>query len=183
MQEFKVSEATAAYRRFYLFLVDLTDGHTPETGEAGGQPQISKNGAGFTNTTAVLVHVGRGQYYVELTAAELDTLGYIQIAYNSANVREFPGQGHVVAYNPHSATDLGLSYLTVLGAAIAEPTTTISATPTPVQLWGLQVQLLRNMLKATATEIKAHNDAGVAIAKYTITDDGTTFTRNKQAAP
>jgi len=69
------SESTAARRRVPIHLVDATDGITPETGESGGQPQFSKNGAAFGNTSATLTAVSNGFYYVELTAGELDTLG------------------------------------------------------------------------------------------------------------
>ena len=75
MQVFYQTEITAARRRCYLFLVDATDGITPEVGEAAGQPQISINGAGFGNTTNTLVAVGNGSYYVELTVAEVSILG------------------------------------------------------------------------------------------------------------
>ena len=109
MQQFELSEATAARRRFYLHLVDATDGITPETGEAAGQPQISKNGAAFGNTTATLTAIANGAYYVELTAAELDTLAGGMVRYKSANTAEFQDVFQVVAYDPYSATNLGLS--------------------------------------------------------------------------
>jgi len=75
MLEFVQSETTATRRRVPLHLVDATDGITPETGEAAGQPQLSKNGGAFANTSATLLHVASGFYTVELTAGELDTLG------------------------------------------------------------------------------------------------------------
>ncbi len=106
---FQQSEATAARRRFPVYLVDATDGLTPETGEAAGQPQISKNGAAFGNTSATLTAIGNGAYYVELTATELDTLGMIVVRFKSANTAEFNMHAQVVAYDPYSATDLGLS--------------------------------------------------------------------------
>lgn len=86
---FTAAEATAARRRLPLYLVDATDGITPETGETGGQPQISVNGGAWTNTTATLTAVGNGGYYVELTAAELGTAGHIGWRYKSANTAEF----------------------------------------------------------------------------------------------
>jgi len=89
------SQTTAARRRFPVFLVDVTDGLTPETGENGGQPQLSKNGGSFANTSATLVAVGNGHYYVELTALELDTLGYIVVRFKSANTAEFNMDGQV----------------------------------------------------------------------------------------
>ena len=100
---FVQSEATAARRRFPVFLVDATDGITAETGEAGGQSQISKNGGAFANTTATLTAIGNGAYYVELTATELDTAGDIIVRYKSANTAEFDAPGDVLGSNIHSS--------------------------------------------------------------------------------
>jgi hypothetical protein len=83
------NDGTPARRRLYLLLVDDTDGKTPETGEAGGQPQISMNGGSFSNTVNTLVAIGNGSYYVELTAAEENTDGRGIVRYKSANTREF----------------------------------------------------------------------------------------------
>src|SRR3972149_129187 len=124
MQQFKLSEATAARRQFYLHLVDATDGITPETGEAGGQPQISKNGAGFGNTSATLTAIGNGAYYVVLTTNELDTLGAIMVRYKSANTAEFQDIAYVVAYDPYDAAGLGLSRI---DAAISSRSTLTQA--------------------------------------------------------
>lgn len=90
------SEATAARRRVPLHLVDGTDGITPETGEAAGQSQVSKNGAAFGNTSATLTAIGNGAYYVELTAGELDTLGWVIVRFKSANTAEFQIMVNVV---------------------------------------------------------------------------------------
>lgn len=101
---YKVSEGTAARRRVYVGpLFDATDGFTLETGEAAGQPQLSKNGAAFANTTATLVAIASGLYYVELTAAELDTVGKIAVRYKSAATREFQVVHEVVAFDPYTA--------------------------------------------------------------------------------
>jgi hypothetical protein len=116
---FLLSEGTAAERRFPIYLVDATDGLTPETGEAAGQPQISKNGAAFGNTSATLTAVGNGSYYVELTAAELDTLGMIQVRYKSANTAEFAAPARVVAFDPFDAVRLGVTSLPNAAAAAA----------------------------------------------------------------
>jgi hypothetical protein len=106
-----LSESTAARRRVYFHLVDATDGITAETGEAAGQPQLSKNGAAFANTSATLTAIANGRYYVELTAGELDTLGSIQLRYKSANTAEGIAGGQVAAFNPYDAVRLGLSAL------------------------------------------------------------------------
>lgn len=102
---YKLSEGTAARRRVLVgVLVDATDGFTPETGEAAGQPQLSKNGGAWANTTATLVSIGNGRYYVELTAAELDTVGRIAVRYKSAATREYQTEGlSVVAFDPYTS--------------------------------------------------------------------------------
>jgi hypothetical protein len=98
MQGFQRSCLIDTQRRLFLFLVDATDGITPELGEAGGQPQISKNGAAFANTAGVLVAIGNGAYYVELTRGEIDTIGWILVRYKSANTAEFQGIAHISAF-------------------------------------------------------------------------------------
>lgn len=97
MQIFTRADPIEAHRRFYLFLVDATDGITPETSEANGQPEISVNGAAFTNTSATLVAIGDGAYYVILTISEIDTYGWIIVRYKSANTAEFQGLAQVIA--------------------------------------------------------------------------------------
>ena len=96
MQYFKQSEGTAARRRFFIHLVDATDGITVETGVTG-TPQISKNGGAFTNTTNTLTEVANGLYYVDLTATELDTLGKVVVRFKTAATAEFQDIGLVAA--------------------------------------------------------------------------------------
>jgi len=75
---FRQSESTAARRRVPLAV--------PTGGLAGVQPKISKNGAAFANTANTLVGIsdsGTDQaYYVELTAGELDTAGFVIVRYD-----------------------------------------------------------------------------------------------------
>lgn len=112
------SESTAARRRVYFHLVDATDGMTPETGEAAGQPQISTNGGSWANTSATLTAIGNGRYYVELTAGELGTLGNLQLRYKSANTAEAIASAQVVLHDPFTAalTAAGVWDYTVEGA-------------------------------------------------------------------
>lgn len=97
MQMIRQSEAAATLRYVYLFLVDATDGITPETGEAGGQPQLSKNGAALSATTNTLVAIGNGGYYLELAVSEVDILGWILVRYKSANTAEFQTLVQIIA--------------------------------------------------------------------------------------
>lgn len=91
----KKNEATAGLRRMYFHCVDATDGMTPETGEAGGQPQVSVNGDAFGTQTiiGVLVAIGNGRYYAELTQAGVNIAdrSIIEGRYKSANTAEAIG--------------------------------------------------------------------------------------------
>lgn len=90
------NEFAAARRRFYFFLVDAGDMKTPEEGENGGQPQISIDGAAWTNVgIGTLVHVGaagtnEGQYYADVTqaAVNIDGPAEIHARYKSAATTE-----------------------------------------------------------------------------------------------
>jgi hypothetical protein len=104
---YKQSESVALRRQVYFHLVDATDGITPETGETGGQPQISKNGAAFGSTTNTLVAIGNGSYYCELTAAELSDFGFIMVRFKSANTAEYQILAQVIADDPYIVHGVG----------------------------------------------------------------------------
>jgi len=82
-QIFVKDETIADRRKFFLNLVDQS------TSDAAigvtGTPRLSKNGGSSSDTTNDLVEVDStnmpGLYYVELTAAELDTSGFISISF------------------------------------------------------------------------------------------------------
>lgn len=130
---YTVSESVAVKRRFPVYLVDETDGITPETGEAGGQPQISKGGGAWANTTNTLVAIGNGAYYVELTATELDTLGPLLIRYKSANTAEFNIDGEVLA-----------------SSVLADPSSAITITDAATGLQTIKLQILNRIAEITA---------------------------------
>lgn len=69
----------------------------------------------------------------------------------------------------------------VLGATLAELAAVPGASPTLAQAVEFLFMALRNKLTTTTTQTKISNDAGAAIATATVTDDGTTFTRNEYA--
>lgn len=167
MSRFWQSEGTAARRRFHLYLVDATDGLTPETGEAGGQPQISKNGGAFSNTSATLTSVGNGAYYVELTATELDTLGGIMVRYKSANTAEFNGEARV-ELQPLSPTTAGRTLdVSTTGEAgidwanIGGPTTSQTLSGTTI---GTATALGANSVSAAALATDAVAEIAAAIS-------------------
>lgn len=92
MQEISLSEPITAKRIFYFKLVDATDGLTPETGEDGGQPQISISGANYVSTSDTLNAISsgdNGSYYIILTIPEVATPGNHLVRYKSAETAEF----------------------------------------------------------------------------------------------
>lgn len=114
MKLLKANEATAAKRRVFFFVVDATDGITAETGETDGQPQVSTDGAAWTNAgISVLVALGNGHYYSELTQALVATAGpVVSTRYKSAATAEAPGTTvQVVAFDPDDVAALGLGRL------------------------------------------------------------------------
>lgn len=110
----KAGETTAERKRVYFQCVDATDGITPETGEAGGQPQVSINGNAFASLgITTLTAIGNGRYYAELADSTVSTAGcIIESRYKSANTAEAVGTTvQTVAFDPHAVANLGLSYL------------------------------------------------------------------------
>ncbi len=92
------NESTSARRRLYFQCYDATDGITPETGEAGGQPQISRDGSSWTSTgIGTLVDIGNGRYYADLTQAATNYDNAIILSrYKSVNTSETIGSTGIV---------------------------------------------------------------------------------------
>lgn len=107
MIQYQQSEQTAERRRWVIVLVDSADGVTGLTGQTG-TVFISKNGGAGVASTNSLVEVDAGdmpgQYYVELTATELNTLGWIAISKKTAGSLAFHDRA-IVSYNdPYQST-------------------------------------------------------------------------------
>lgn len=92
-----LDETTAALRRVLVYLVDLTDGYTPETGVTTPTIEISKNGAAQGAGAGSWTEIGDGQYYYALTAGEVDTEGFLALRIVKAGVsREFSKEVEIV---------------------------------------------------------------------------------------
>jgi hypothetical protein len=179
MRLIKAGETTAARKRVYFDLRDAVDGITPETGEGSGQPQISVDGAAWTNTgIGTLTHIGLGRYYADLTdaAVQADQVGKVILTrYDSANTVETPGTSvQVVAFDP------------VDTFAITEPTGPIDLTDmTMHEVLGMLACLhIGNyeMEKLSAsTGIVRISNSSTVITTMDVSDDGTTMTRNENA--
>jgi hypothetical protein len=104
MQYFQAGENNNERRRVFFHLVDATDGITPEAGEAGGRPTISFNGRTPANTinTLVAVDASKGDYYLELSTAEIVNPGLLLIHYKSADTAHFAQECQIMAFDPYT---------------------------------------------------------------------------------
>jgi hypothetical protein len=110
------NEGTASRRRVTFRAWDAIDGITPETNEAFNQPQISTDGAAWTNNgIGTLVHVGNGLYYAEVQQSVIGTPGQrIYSRYKSAATAEADGDILLVtAFDPFNPQNLGLNSLPI----------------------------------------------------------------------
>jgi hypothetical protein len=160
MQLLQQSEATAAQRRILVYLVDATDGHTPETGItfSVGDIKVSKNGAAEANHAGTVTELAGGIYYYEAAAAELDTVGYLTIRFIKTGVRTFVALCQVVPFDPYDATALGLSRIdAAVSSRLASGSYTAPDNATIVAIAGY-VDTEITALQSDVTAIKAKTD-------------------------
>lgn len=102
----KLSEATAARRRFLFDLVSSADYVTPQTGQSVSLSEIKvcQNGGSEATSTGSITEIGGGLYYYEATASEVSTLGQITVRVNRSGCLAFKSVGQVVGFDPYSAT-------------------------------------------------------------------------------
>lgn len=98
------AEPDAARRRMFFDVRDEGDGITPETGEAGGQPQISIDGGAFSATgIGALNAIGNGRYFADVDPTVLITGRTIEGRYRRVGTTaETPAEDSfvVVGYDP-----------------------------------------------------------------------------------
>lgn len=156
------SEATAARRRMFFYLVDATDNETPETAIAiaSGELQLSKNGAAFADGAGTWTHVAAGVYQYEATAAELDTVGVliVKVVDSAANIviKEF----QVVPWDPYAA-DWALA--TSLAAAQTDLDTVQASTPDLIRTGPHAMGTLAANGNSTALSMAHAYDADITV--------------------
>src|SRR6266576_2148696 len=105
------SEASASLRRIPMWMVG-SDGTTPPTTQAAGQPQITWYGrpAATVNTAATLsaISVLAGEYYIELSASEVSAVGVASVQYKAAAVLPTSTYFQITNYDSGDSTRLGL---------------------------------------------------------------------------
>jgi hypothetical protein len=113
MQQMLLNETTAARRRIPMFFFDddSADAYAPKTGLtfAAGELKVSKNGAAEANALGTVTELAGGGYYYEATAAEMDTLGFLQVRPVKTDVYGAPVVVQVIALNLYDAAAGGMS--------------------------------------------------------------------------
>jgi hypothetical protein len=104
------SSNSLSLNRVPIWLVG-SDGTSPATGEAAGQPQICwhARGTATVNTSGTLsaVSANAGLYHVELTASEISCLGVFSVHYRSANAIAQTVFGKIVNYDSGDSVRFG----------------------------------------------------------------------------
>lgn len=183
MQLMWISETDQSLRRVYFHLVDATDGLTAELGEAGGQPQLSLNGAAWANSSGTLVAIGNGEYYLDLSVAEIASPGVISYRYKSANTAEFQDKIQLVSFDPYDSAKLGLTYLDVLGKAIQQPSAPLGDTPTFEAILAWFAMQMTSYFSCDSQWLYLKDRSGTVIAKRSLSDDDTTLDVGKVQTP
>lgn len=176
-----------------MFLLVRNDDHI--TGKTGAAPTVflSKDGNAFVFGGGVVTEITSGWYEYAYTAGDLDTLGdmAIHVTGTGADPTDFVDQ--VVLDLPGASvtnilagglvqSDLDKVFGTGAASLPELLQATPTATPTPAQAMMLLYMSLRDQSTTTATTYSVTNNAGTVIAKSTISDDGTTFTRQKMVS-
>lgn len=160
-------------REIHVVMVDSTD---KDTGLEGLTLVVSilKTGGTLTLISPTVVDQGKGIYSIFLSATDNDTLGNVTIHIEAEGASPRDRTYEVVAYDPQSSTTLGLSSLTT-----EELTEDPGAAPLLAKAVMLLYMALRNKETSTASLRSFFNDAGVEVFSQVLSDDGSTFTKQK----
>jgi len=87
--QMRMGEPSAQRRIVPVYLVDATDGQTPETGVvmAAGEGKVTKADGSTANAAGTLTEIARGLYTYTFTAAELNIAGFISFDFSDAGAR------------------------------------------------------------------------------------------------
>lgn len=108
MTKLKLSDTSKAL----VFLMVLSSDKS--TGATGLSPTVtlSKNGGSFNACTGTVTEIANGWYKLVPSAADVGTLGPLALHATGTAAEPKDKEYQVVAYDPYSSTDGGLSYIT-----------------------------------------------------------------------
>jgi hypothetical protein len=119
MQQILVNEATNGDKRIFFYLVDDTDGKTPETlvVPSASELQISQNGGSFANFAGTWTEVGSGFYYYTPTVGEVNQQGILVLKLVKTGIRTYAERVQIVTNDPY-----GVRVVTLQGGSIGSGT-------------------------------------------------------------
>lgn len=174
------SEANAARRRVYFDLRG-SDGISPATGEAGGQPQVSIDGGAWTATgIGVLAAIGNGRYYADLTTDTISTAGrVIESRFKSATTAECPGDSvQVIGFDPalNTAVADATGRIKLMPAGLDDISITISGQPTTFPQWVMWLcrRFVRIRRVKTTGILSVYGSDGISVVTNQLTTDNAT---------
>jgi len=107
----KQSESAAARRTVYFTAVNTADDSAHTSTLSGADIRVSKAGGSESNSSGTATHIATGLFKYVLTADECDTLGEVSIRLAKAGVYNDVRVVNIVAFDPYTGSDLGLTNL------------------------------------------------------------------------
>jgi hypothetical protein len=108
-----------------FFMVDSSDHISPKTG-LSPSVQISKAGGTFAAAGGTVAEIGNGWYKITLSTTDTNTLGSLAFYITATGADPVSFSIQVVAFDPESSTDLGLSRIDVDISSRAPASTALS---------------------------------------------------------
>ena len=105
----KQSESTAARRTVYLTAVNTADDSAYTSTLSGSDIMVGKAGGTEAASTGTATHVATGLFKYVFATAECDTLGEVSIRLAKTGVYNDVRVVNVVAFDPYTSSNLGLS--------------------------------------------------------------------------
>ncbi len=106
----KQSESTAARRTIYFTAVE-TDDTSYESTLSGADIRISKAGGSEADSLGTATHIATGLFKYVFDTTEVDTVGEVSVRLAKSGVYNDVRVVNIVAFDPYSATSLGLTNL------------------------------------------------------------------------
>jgi hypothetical protein len=161
-----------------FFMVDSSDHISPKTG-LSPSVQISKAGGSFAAAGGTVAEIGNGWYKITLSSTDTNTLGSLAFYITATGADPVSFSIQVVAFDPESSTDLGLSRIdanissrsTLTAADVWGYTTrtlTAFSTSLAVAVWDVLESAI-STANSIGVKVKTNLDATIS-SRSTLTD-------------
>jgi hypothetical protein len=122
---YDIQQSTTSYPLLFL-MISSTDHVSPATGLTP-TVVLSKSGGAFASPSGAVTEIANGWYKVAGNATDTNTLGPLVLHASSAGADDSDIVYNIVAYNPQSSTNLGLTSLPTANAATSGGLPTIGS--------------------------------------------------------